>query len=122
MRRPGAVLDHPRTEGAAVSTTYVRRALGRLGVAIDPAENHLDADVEDQALARMLDMVEALKRQIARIPETLGIDPIVVVWGEPAPRSEEVWVGFDGSRDGDVIAVVEKRTGVARTLTWGESR
>jgi len=78
-------------------------------------------EVEDQALARVLDMVEALKAKLLRIPETLGIDPIVVVWGDPASRSEEVWVGFDGARDDDAIVVVEKRSGAARKLPWSKS-
>lgn len=80
---------------------------------VDPAENHLDAAVEDQALARTLAMVEALKAKIARIPETLGIDPIVVAWGDPAPRSGEAWK----AEEERIMSTTKASERAVRTLT-----
>lgn len=75
---------------------YVRRVLERLGERIDPAGVHLDADVDDESLARVLAMVEALKVKVARISETYGLDP-TVVWGDPAPRSGEAWAAEEAA-------------------------
>lgn len=121
----GELLDTVEVLGDATAVLYDPDRGAHMPLVPEPPAGAVQAVsrlVFEPAAPQLRDMVEALKQQIARIPETLGIDPIVVVWGEPAPRSEEVWVGFDGTRDGDAIVVVEKRSGVARTLPWSENR
>ena len=98
---------------------YVRRVLERLGAMVDPAENHMDNDVMDEALARMTAMATVTMAEVALIRESFGMWP--VVWRTPAPRTADafgaapkVWIGFDGAYDDAAIVVVEKRPKVAR--------
>ncbi len=79
---------------------FARRLVERVGTALDPAENHLDTDVEDAALVRMTAMVNRMKVTLAQV---LGEAPSVVVWGDPAPTSAEAWAAEEAAIRG-VIA------------------